>query len=155
MANGGTKIYQAVDAAFEAIVKEQASHKHIILLTDGVSTPGTQEDFPQLERDALAKQVTISTIGVGDYINRELLDELAQKTKGKSHFVENPESIPQIINAEVRSLEDLAIQERPVRAVRVRPVEFTDGIDFTKAPHLLRIRPGGGQGRFGNHSARG
>jgi Ca-activated chloride channel homolog len=136
-ANGGTKIYQAVQAAFEAILDEPASRKHIILLTDGVSTPGTQEDFPRLEREALAKQVTISTIGVGDYINRELLDELAHKTKGKSHFVENPEAIPQIINAEVRSNEDLAIQERPVRAVRVRPVEFTDGIDFTKAPRLL------------------
>ena len=73
---------------------------------------------------------------MGDYINRDLLDELAHKTKGKSHFVENPETIPQIINAEVKSTEDLAIQERPVRAVRVRPVEFTDGIDFTKAPRL-------------------
>jgi Ca-activated chloride channel family protein len=135
-ANGGTKIYQAVDAGFQAIVNEKATHKHIILLTDGVSTPGTQEDFPRLERDALAKHVTISTIGVGDYINRDLLDELARKTKGKSHFVENPESIPQIINAEVKSTEDLAIQERPVRAVRVRPVEFTDGIDFAKAPRL-------------------
>ena len=135
-ANGGTKIYQAVDAGFEAIVNEKATHKHIILLTDGVSTPGTQEDFPKLERDALAKHVTISTIGVGDYINRDLLDELAHKTKGKSHFVENPETIPQIINAEVKSTEDLAIQERPVRAVRVRPMEFTDGIDFTKSPRL-------------------
>jgi Ca-activated chloride channel homolog len=135
-ANGGTKIYQAVDAGFDAIVDVKATHKHIILLTDGVSTPGTQEDFPKLERDALAKHVTISTIGVGDYINRDLLDELARKTKGKSHFVENPETIPQIINAEVKSTEDLAIQERPVRAVRVRPVEFTDGIDFTKAPRL-------------------
>ena len=118
-------------------MNEQATHKHIILLTDGVSTPGTQEDFPRLERDALAKQVTISTIGVGDYINRELLEELARKTKGKVHFVENPETIPQIINAEVRSTEDLAIQERPVRAVRVRPIEFTDGIDFARAPRLL------------------
>ncbi len=136
-ANGGTKIYQAVQSGFDALVEEQASHKHIILLTDGVSTPGTQEDFPKLERDALAKQVTISTIGVGDYINRELLEELARKTKGKVYFVENPASIPQIINAEVRSQEDLAIQERPVRAVRVRPVEFTDGIDFVRSPRLL------------------
>jgi uncharacterized membrane protein len=136
-ANGGTKIYQAVQSAFDKIVGEQASHKHIILLTDGVSTPGTQEDFPKLERDALAKQVTISTIGVGDYINRELLEELARKTKGKVHFVENPEMIPQIINAEVRSTEDLAIQERAVHAVRVRPVEFIDGIDFAASPRLL------------------
>jgi Ca-activated chloride channel homolog len=136
VANGGTKIYQAVQAGFDAIVNEKATHKHIILLTDGVSTPGTQEDFPKLESQALAKHVTISTIGVGDYINRDLLNELARKTNGKAHFVENAESIPQIINAEVKSNEDLAIQERSVRAVRVRPVEFTDGIDFTKAPRL-------------------
>jgi Ca-activated chloride channel homolog len=137
MANGGTKIYPALEAAFEAIVKEPASRRHIILLTDGVSTPGTKEDFPQLEKEALAKQVTISTIGVGDYINRDLLDELAHKTNGKSHFVEDPSMIPQVINAEVRSLEDLAIQERPVHAVQVRAVEFTDGVDFKKAPNLL------------------
>jgi Ca-activated chloride channel family protein len=135
-ANGGTKIHQAAQSAFDAISEQKATHKHIILLTDGVSTPGTDEDFPKLERDALAKHVTISTIGVGDYINRELLDELAHKTKGKSHFVENPDSIPQIINAEVKSTEDLAIQERSVRALRVRSVEFIDGIDFTKAPRL-------------------
>lgn len=136
MPSGGTKIYQAVETAFDAIVKEKASHKHIILLTDGVSTPGTQEDFPKLEREALARHVTISTIGVGDYVNRDLLNELAHQTKGKSHFVGNAASIPQIINAEVKSTQDLAIQERPVRAALVRPVEFIDGIDFTKAPRL-------------------
>jgi Ca-activated chloride channel family protein len=135
-ANGGTKIYQAVESAYETIVDQQATRKHIILLTDGVSTPGTVEDFPRLERNALAKHVTISAIGVGDYINRDLLDELAHKTNGKSYFVQDPESIPEIINGEVRSLEDMAIQERPVRAVVVRPVEFIDGIDFKKAPRL-------------------
>ena len=92
--------------------------------------------FRDSSAQALASHVTISTIGVGDYINRDLLDELAHRTNGKSHFVEDPESIPQIINAEVKSNEDLAIQERPVRVVRARPVEFTDGIDFTKAPRL-------------------
>ncbi len=136
IANGGTKIYQAVQSAYETIIREQASRRHIILLTDGISTPGTQEDFPELEKNATAKRVTISTIGVGDYVNRELLDELARKTNGKSHFVENPDTIPQIINGEVRSIEDQAIQERSVRATRVRPVEFIDGIDFTKAPRL-------------------
>jgi len=71
------------------------------------------------------------------------------------HFVENPETIPQIINAEVRSKDDLAIQERPVRAVRVRPVEFIDGIDFARSPRLLGFVQGGSEGRFGNDSARG
>ncbi len=136
-ANGGTKIYQAVQAGFDAIVRETATRKHIILLTDGVSTPGTEEDYPRLEKQATEQHVTISTIGVGDYINRDMLDDLAVHTQGKSHFVENPDSIPQIINGEVRSQEDLAIQERSVHATRVRPVEFADGVDFKRAPALL------------------
>ena len=65
-----------------------------------------------------------------------MADENKARIVPFDHFVENPETIPQIINAEVKSNEDLAIQERPVRAVRVRPVEFTDGIYFTKAPRL-------------------
>ncbi len=134
---GDTMLYQAAEAAFQALLGEDGISKHMILLTDGVQTYKTFSDFPQLQSNAAARNVTISTIGVGADVNRELLEEVARATKGKSHFVKNLELIPQIINDEVRSVEDLAIQERPVSAVRVQPVEFIDGIDFTQAPRLL------------------
>ena len=92
-ANGGTKIYQAVEAGFEAIVDQKATHKHIILLTDGVSTPGTQEDFPKLERDAMAKHVTISTHRRGRPHQPRRVDELAHKIKGKPHSSKIPEDL--------------------------------------------------------------
>ncbi len=135
-AGGDTKIYQAAEAAFEALKEEQVARKHIILLTDGVQTYKTFSNFPQLEMDAAEQQISISTIGVGDDVNKPLLQELAQKTKGKYYFVDNPESIPQIINDEVRAADELAIQEHPVTAIRVRPAELIDGIEFTKAPKL-------------------
>jgi Ca-activated chloride channel homolog len=136
-AEGDTKIWQATQAAFDAIIQEEASSRHIILLTDGETTYKVVEYWPQLEKDAAAKHVSISTIGIGDDVNRSLLEEIARATNGKSHFVQNPSLIPQIINDEVRPPDDLAIQERPVRAIALRPVEFTDGIDFSRAPRLL------------------
>ena len=131
-ANGGAKIYQAVQAAYDNIVNQEASRKHIILLTDGVSTPGTQEDFPQLEKDALAKHVTISTVGVGDYINRELLDELAKRRMASPIYVQDPAVNPRRLStAKSAALEDLAIQEHPC-AQYASTMEVIDGIDFTE-----------------------
>lgn len=136
-ADGNTNIYQPLLAAYEAILPEQVSSRHIILLTDGDQTPLTFQDFAGLEEEAARQHVVISTIGVGIDVNHKLLDELAQKTKGRSHFVDDPRLIPQIVNDEVRSTDDLAIQERAVHASRVRTMELTDGIDFTRAPELL------------------
>jgi len=136
-AGGNTNIYQPLLAAYQAVLPEPVSSRHIILLTDGDQTPFTFQDFAQLEVDAAKQNVVISAIGLGDHVNEKLLNELADKTKGKAHFIENPMLIPQVVSDEVQSTDDLAIQERPVRAIRVRPVEMADGIDFSQAPGLL------------------
>ena len=133
-ADGGTRIYPAVEMAFEAIRGEHVTRRHIILLTDGVSPPG---NLPQLEKSAAAEHVTISTIGVGSDVDRSLLEELAREARGKSYFLDDPNKIPQVISGETRDLQASTVEERPVKVVRVRPVEFIDGIDFTHAPRLL------------------
>jgi Mg-chelatase subunit ChlD/uncharacterized membrane protein len=133
-ADGGTRIYPAVQMAFDAIRAEHVTRRHIILLTDGVSPPG---GLPQLEKAAAAEKIPVSVVGVGNDVDRQLLEELARETHGKSYFVDDPEKIPEVISGETRDLQASTVEERSVRVVRVRPVEFTDGVDFTHAPHLL------------------
>jgi Ca-activated chloride channel homolog len=133
-ASGGTRIYPAMRAAFDAIQNEQASRKHIILLTDGVSPV---DDLPELETQAAQAKVTISAIGVGDDVDRNFLEQIASTTHGRYYFIEDPEKITKIINDETRDLNNTEIVERSVKAVPVRPVEFTDGIDFATSPKLL------------------
>lgn len=143
-ASGGTRIYPAMQAAYEAVLPIQATRKHIILLTDGMSPPG---DLPQLEEDAAKNRVTISTIGVGDDVDSKFLQDIAEATHGKSYFIEDPHKITEIVNDETKNLENTEIVEKPVHAVSVRPMELTDGIDFTHSPELLgfvktKARPG-------------
>jgi Ca-activated chloride channel family protein len=133
-ADGGTRIFPAVEMAFDAIRAEHVTRRHIILLTDGVSPPG---NLPQLEKSAAAERVTISTIGVGSDVDRSLLEELAREARGKSYFLDDPNKIPQVISGETKDLQASTVEERPVKVVRVRPVEFIDGIDFAHAPKLL------------------
>ena len=66
-----------------------------------------------------------------------LLEELAKEAHGKSYFLDDPTKIPQVISGETRDLQASTVEERPVKVVRVRPVEFIDGIDFAHAPRLL------------------
>ncbi len=136
-AMGDTKIWQATQAAFDAIIKEDASSRHIILLTDGETTYKVIEYWPELEKMAAEQHVSISTIGIGDDVKRRLLEEIASTTSGKSYFVQDPTLIPQIITDEILPKDDLAIQEKPVNAISLRTAEFTDGIDFVRAPQLL------------------
>jgi secreted protein with Ig-like and vWFA domain len=133
-ASGGTRIYPAVQAAYDAILPEQATRKHIILLTDGMSPPG---DLPTLEQNAANNRVTISTIGVGDDVDTKFLQDIADATHGKSYFIEDPHRITEIVNDETKNLENTEIVEKPVHAVSVRPMELTDGIDFAHSPELL------------------
>jgi len=133
-ADGGTRIYPAVQMAYDAIKLEKVTRRHIILLTDGVSPPG---NLPQLEKTAEMEHIPISTIGVGSDVDRPLLEELANETHGKSYFLDDPDKIPEVISGETRNLQASTVEEHSVRVVRVRPVEFIDGIDFTHAPHLL------------------
>jgi Ca-activated chloride channel family protein len=133
-AGGGTRIYPAMEAAYDAIADTKATRKHIILLTDGMSPPG---DLPTLEEKAAANRVTISTIGVGDDVDSKFLQDIADSTRGKSYLIEDPHRITEIVDDETKNLENTEIVEKPFRAVTVRPMELTDGIDFTHSPQLL------------------
>lgn len=133
-ASGGTRIYPPLKAAFDAIREERVDRRHIILLTDGVSPPG---EMPQLLQDAAAQRVTITTVGIGPDINRDMLQTIATETGGRSYFVAKPAELPQVVSAETKKFKASPIEEVPVRAVSVRAAEVTDGIAFAGLPRLL------------------
>ncbi len=134
VADGSTRIYPPLKAAFDAIRLEKVARRHIIMMTDGVSPPG---DMPQLLKDAAAQHITISTIGLGSDVNREMLEEIAKTARGRAYFVEDPTNLPQVMGEETRKVKISLIQDDPVRAVAIQPVEFTDGVNFNRAPRLL------------------
>jgi hypothetical protein len=133
-ASGGTRIYPPLKAAFDAIREERVDRRHIILVTDGVSPPG---EMPQLLQDAAAQRVTMTTVGVGPDINREMLQTIATETGGRAYFVAQPAELPQVVSSETQKFKASPIEEVPVRAVSVQAAEVTDGIDFSGVPRLL------------------
>src|SRR5579883_2574633 len=132
--DGGTQIAPALNEAFRRIQPANATYKHIVLLTDGISEEGDSLD---LSREAQAKRVTISTVGLGQDVNRSYLEKIAQLAGGKSYFLNEPAGLEQILLRDVMEHTGSTAIEKPALAVKVaRPAGILDGLDMNAAPPL-------------------
>lgn len=133
-AGGGTNMYPAMDEAYRALQSTVAKLKHVIILTDGISAPG---DFQGITRAMASSRITVSTVGIGQGADQNLLEEIAKIGQGRYYFTDDPLSIPQIFAKETMIASKSAINEEPFLPQVVRPSQVLAQIDFEQAPFLL------------------
>jgi len=123
-ASGGTNIYPAMEDAYRGLNSATAKLKHVILLTDGHSSPG---DFEGITTDMASARMTVSTVAVGSGSDQQLLETIA----------DDPQAIPQIFAKETVTASKSAINEMPFLPQVVRPTQVLREIDLESAPFLL------------------
>lgn len=133
-ASGGTSIYPGLSDAYDALSATSAKLKHVILLTDGHSSPG---DFDGIANDMVASRITLSSVAVGASADAVLLETLAETGGGRFYLCEDPGSVPQIFAKETVEASKSAINELPFIPLLVRPTQVLAGIDIETAPFLL------------------
>ncbi|PHQ33072.1 VWA domain-containing protein [Rhodopirellula bahusiensis] len=133
-ASGGTNMYPAMADAYEALIGATAKLKHVVLMTDGVSSPG---DFQGVAGDMSASRITLSTVALGQGSSEDLLEELAQIGGGRYYFCDDPQSVPQVFAKETVEASKSAINELPFVPQLVRPTSVLDGIELDLSPLLL------------------
>ncbi len=133
-AGGGTQIFPALDAAYADLLSVRARVKHVILLTDGQ----TQErGLALLIQNMQVDGITVSTIGLGDDVNRALIEELARLGRGRAYFTVDPSSVPRIFVKETHAVARSSAVEDYVGVQVAAPADFLRGIPMEAAP-LLR-----------------
>lgn len=133
-AAGGTAIYPGLVQAYDALSTATAKLKHVIVLTDGHSTPG---DFEGIARDMVSARITLSSVAVGAESDTRLLEELAQIGGGRYYMCDDPANVPQIFAKETVTASKSAINELPFVPQVIRPTQVLSGIDLETAPFLL------------------
>lgn len=131
--DGGTQIAPALSEAYRRITPVPATYRHVVLLTDGISEEG---DSLTLARDAAANRVTISTVGLGQDVNRAYLEKIAAYAKGKSYFLNDPGGLEQLLLKDVKEHTGTTAIEKAIRAEVRHPSELLDQVDMTSAPAL-------------------
>src|SRR5439155_12696739 len=112
-AEGGTSIYPALEqacAALEKLPPAEASSKHILLMTDGVSEWGNYDAL--LARMAKA-HITLSTVAVGADADAPLLSQLALRGCGNSYNVSDAARLRETFVREATALRRPYILEPP------------------------------------------
>jgi len=133
-ASGGTNMAPAMEEALRQLSTSPAKLKHVIILTDGVSTPGP---FYELASEMARNGITASTVGVGSSTDSDLLSQIARWGNGRYYETADPRNIPQIFTKETMTASKSAIQEFPFLAKPVRAVDFLEGVPWDTAPFLL------------------
>ena len=102
----GTKMYPALEKAYERLQTVDAKQKHILLLSDGKS----EGDFIPLAKRIAADKMTLSTIAIGD-ADRALMKAIAEAGGGGYRDVRNISELPKIMADEVRQTQQYTVQE--------------------------------------------
>jgi Ca-activated chloride channel homolog len=131
---GGTAIYPALETAYNDIVGREAKVKHILLLTDGLSTGG---DYDGLAQRMLQNNITLSTIAIGSDADFALLKRLAELGRGRYFEGNDPFEVPQMVIKDTQEVARAAIVEEPFRPSQVGASPILEGIDVSQMPPLL------------------
>ena len=131
--DGGTQIAPALTEAYHKVLATKSNYKHIVLLTDGISEEG---DSIELAREAQQHEVTISTVGLGQDVNRSYLEKVASTSGGRSYFLNEPQGLEQILLKDVLDYTGSTTVEKPLKPIVERKAEILDGVDFETAPTL-------------------
>lgn len=133
-AGGGTVMYPSMEMAYRMLQATSAKLKHVILLTDGVSSPG---DFDGITREMASSRITVSTVAVGSDSDTQLLKEIARVGRGRYYFTSDPARVPQIFAKETVTASKSAIDEEPFLPQVIRATHALRDIDMDAAPFLL------------------
>ncbi len=107
-ADGNTNIYAGLKAAYDDLVTNPASLRHIVLITDGWSTSGA---YDALLADMREAGITLSTIGTGGG-SAQILRRLAEQSGGRYYDAADATVIPDIFLREtIRTAGEQVVEE--------------------------------------------
>jgi Ca-activated chloride channel family protein len=107
-ADGSTNLHAGLMLGYEQVAAhyDAAKTNRVILLTDGNANAGVTEDAEIVSQSTAmnAKEIDLSTIGVGYDFNHGLLRQLARSGRGLLHYVGDEKDIAKTFVDELESL---------------------------------------------------
>lgn len=127
-AEGSTAIYAGLNRGAAELRKkaDEGYINRIVLLSDGLANrgPSSVSDFRSLAGAFAREDIVVSTVGLGNGFNEDVMTTLAAAGQGNAYFVENADDLPYIFNAELGdalnvAATDIEITIKPRAGVRI------------------------------------
>jgi Ca-activated chloride channel family protein len=122
-AGGSTALYAGVKLGSEQLADYLSAKRisRILLLSDGLANigPSTPRELRRFGSDLAERGLAVTTIGVGDDYNEDLMAGLAEASDANYYYVQDTEKLPQIFAKEFNEM--ISVAARDVRIEIVCP----------------------------------
>ncbi|MCH7471545.1 VWA domain-containing protein [bacterium] len=132
-AGGGTDLYPALKAAWEASKSIPVQIKHFIVFTDGIVAPA---DFEGLLGKMVKDNITVSTVAFGTDADIPFMRQLAELGDGNMYEVTSLHQLPKIFTREVFMANKATLTEEPFAARPTGDHPLVSAIGWGRAPAL-------------------
>ena len=133
VAQGGTDIYKSLNASYDLFKDSHSKFKHIILISDGQTG---QADYSKLLKSMRDGKITISTIGVGDNVNKSFLESIAMQCNGRSYVTRELDNLADIFKRETAMVSRTWFKEGELVPRVFQSHEIVNGISTDTMPSL-------------------
>lgn len=130
-ARGFTALHGGVEAGAKEVMKfyDENRINRVILMSDGHANrgPSGPEDLARLGAGLAQKGVSVTTIGLGDGFNEDLMTALAAASDANYYYVRDVEELPDVFARELGELKESVAREIVIRIEcppGVEPVEI-------------------------------
>jgi Ca-activated chloride channel homolog len=123
---GNTALFGAVSQGAAEVRKNLGGEyvHRVLLLSDGLANvgPSSPADLGRLGAALLKEGISVTTIGIGNDFNEDLMTSLAERSDGNHYFVESSRDLPRIFALELGDV--LSIAARKV----IIEIDCPDGV---------------------------
>ena len=133
--SGGTSMYPALEIAQEMLAKSNARIKHLFVATDGQSVTSFST-YGSVVTSLKRNKVTVSSVGLGQDMDRDELSSVASAGGGQAYFVNDLSELPKIFLEETLEVVRKNQVERATPVVPVPGSRFLEGIDLGAVPPI-------------------
>ena len=126
-AGGSTALYHGVETGGRQLAEFFGKEKinRVLLLSDGIANvgPSSNREIAHLGQDLAQDGLSVTTIGVGDDYNEDLMTALAEASDANYYYVADVEGLPEVFEKELGELENVVARRL------VLEITFPEGIE--------------------------